>query len=78
MNKDILTKDRNSWEEYIGKLEHLLNSHMENTGVYKCRHDFTYTRRILNNMPGIDVDGTIEYLRNEFGNCDCEVYTVSL
>ena len=73
MENYVLTKDHPAWEEFIRKLLGRLSAHMEDTGCDRCREDFTFTKRILENMPGIDVDGTIDYLRSNFGSCDCDI-----
>lgn len=38
-----------------------------------CRHDHGAATEILNTMPGIDIQGTLDWLHENGGHCDCEI-----
>ena len=77
MEKKILTNDHAGWEEFIEKLRYVMVAHTEFESEISCNKDFRNAKRILSNMPGIDVEGTLEYLKENFGTCDCKVLKVA-
>lgn len=76
MENQIMKPGHRLWEIYIERLKNVLFSHAEFQSEKKCKNDFTFTRRILQNMAGIDVDSSIEYIQSNYGDCDCDVLTM--
>jgi len=77
MDYKIMTPDHPLWDEYLQKLSRRLYHRMDMTSRTRCKGDFTWTRRILANMKGIDVEASIEYLRANFGDCDEDVLDIA-
>lgn len=67
----ILTKKHNCWEKLIVRLENALNK--SQNGSFGCHGDLRHTKKILKSLSNIDVKGTIKYLKDHGGFCDCEV-----
>lgn len=38
-----------------------------------CRHDHGAATEILNHMPNIDIQGTLDWFDQHGGHCDCEI-----
>ena len=45
----------------------------EGKRLFDCKHDLRHTTKILRSLPNIDVEGTLEFLEEHGGFCDCEV-----
>ena len=77
MKKRILTPDHNDWEVYIDKLSFVLRAHIDDElSINNCKNDLRYTEKILKSFPDIDVQGTIAFIKEEFGDCDCKVLAI--
>lgn len=64
MFKAILTPEHKMWKKFV-------NAMMKRKG--ECDNTTRGTRAILQNMQGIDVEGTLRFFENLGGYCDCEV-----
>ena len=79
MGNKILTPDDKDWEKYIGKLSCVLSVHIDDAlSITNCKDDLQHTERILKSIPNIDGEKTIEFIKEEFGDCDCKVLTIIL
>ena len=67
MNKEIVDNKHKYWRALYVRL---------NDGLVKrgCNHTFDLTEQILFSLPDVDVGGTLEFLMDHGGYCDCEVY----
>ena len=66
---EILTKENIRLAEFTRYLYEALGD----PDNCNCKNDFTHTERILKNMGGIDIEGTIEYFEQNSAFCDCEI-----
>ena len=74
----VLTPAHPLWDEFCTRLEgpEGCDFQGEATNVTcKCKagSNQDFSRAILTTMPGIDVEGTLEYFSAHRGHCDCEV-----
>jgi hypothetical protein len=77
MGKKILTPDHKDWDRFVFKLRNLLFVHTEEwSPETNCKNDLRHTENILKFSPDIDVQGTIEFIKKEFGDCDCKLLTI--
>jgi hypothetical protein len=63
--KAIINPDHERWEEFMWKL-------MGRGGEY-CKLTHKTTRAVLQEMQGVDVEGTLEFLKSQEGFCDIAV-----
>ena len=75
MKKEILTPEHDNWFAFRRKLSGLLNAHAERVPSRNCRGNLLYTGRILRTMTGIDFEGTINFLKTNYADCDCRILT---
>jgi hypothetical protein len=73
MAKNILTPKHKYWSALRYRLDQMVNTYIEGKPVFKCKHDLRHTTKILRSLPNIDVEGTLEFLKEQGGFCDCEV-----
>lgn len=66
MELEILTKGSARWPEFIKRLDNLL-------AEWDCDNELTQSREAMAHVSGVDINGTLEYLRSMGGHCDCEV-----
>jgi hypothetical protein len=64
--RELLTRRHPYWRGFMSRLNQNLREH-------GCVHDLTSTRRILNSLPNIDEEATIQYFASKGGHCDCKV-----
>ena len=64
MAKEIMDPIHEKWYEFVAGMM------MEFGG---CDSTHKNTRAVLQEIPGIDVDGTLEFFERQGGICDCEV-----
>jgi hypothetical protein len=76
MKKEILTPENHDWWDFRSKLSGLLNAHTKRVQSRNCRGNLLYTERILRTMPGIDFEGTINFLKTNYADCDCKILTL--
>jgi hypothetical protein len=77
MKKQILTNNHPYWEEYIRKLSFALNAHTEFASECSCNGNLRITKLVLSNIPKIDVKGSLEYIRSNYGECDCKALNMA-
>ncbi len=73
MGNNILTPKHKYWSALRYRLDQIVNTYIEGKPVFKCKHDLRHTTKILRSLPNIDVEGTLEFLKEQGGFCDCEV-----
>src|SRR5262249_59115300 len=66
--RGVLTVESAVWPVFAEFLFQRLGSTLPGS----CAHDHAVTRRLLDGS-GYDVDGTVAYLRENGGACDCEI-----
>ena len=71
--REVLNKKHKYWRGFIARLVGALDEHKNGKRVSFCHHDLRHTRKILVSLPNIDVEGSLEYLQENGGFCDCEV-----
>ncbi|MGO8763247.1 MAG: DUF2695 domain-containing protein [Desulfobaccales bacterium] len=64
MTKEIMDPNHERWDEFVNEMLKRL--------VF-CDLTHRTTRALLQEMQGIDVDGTLEVFESLGGYCDCEV-----
>ena len=65
--REIMTPDHRLWEQFMNAIQTLLEAQ-------GCDNCLTHTRALLEDLPGVDVDGSLEWLADHGGCCcDCEV-----
>ena len=75
----ILTPKRSGWAEFTERLEgpEGCNFHKDKKGKtrWKCAGSMNQdlARAILSTMPNLDVEGTLDWCREQGGHCDCEI-----
>ena len=73
MEKEILTPKHRYWSALHFRLDQMVNTHIEGKPVFDCNHNLRHTIKILKSLPNIDVEGTVKFLEEHGGFCDCEV-----
>ncbi len=73
----IVDKTDQRWTDFIETLDRRLMAHPDEAAATRCQGDLTYSARILRNTEGIDVEGTLEYIHAEIGDCDCDVLDIA-
>lgn len=78
MEKTLFTDSHMQWNDFTSKLLHSLYAHNENGTIEgSCSDDFHHTRKLLNLIPGIDVNGSIANFREMYGCiCDCTLANI--
>ena len=71
MEKQILTQEHHAWPEFMDKLSFIVNAHAHSPSEINCNEDLEISKRILANMKGIDVEGTIAHFEAKLWKCDC-------
>ena len=77
--KTILTPKHPYWRRFIRRLEgpEGCDFRQDEDGKFTWRcaggTDQSLSRAILEQLPGIDVEGTLAYFSDHCGHCDCEV-----
>jgi hypothetical protein len=64
MAKEIMSPSHEKWYEFVAAMM------MEFGG---CESTHKTARAVLQEIQGIDVDGTLEFFESQEGICDCEV-----
>lgn len=75
MEKDILTPKHRYWSAFYFRLDQMINTHVHGKPVFRCYNDLRHSKKILKSLHNIDVEGSVEFLKNRGGYCDCEVIT---
>jgi hypothetical protein len=75
MNNQIVKPGRRDWKLFLEKLNREVFSHYypEFPETKDCEHTFCHTRSILESMPGVDVEETIDFFKSRKTKCDCTV-----
>ena len=73
MEKNILTPKHKYCSALCSRLDQMVNTHVKGKPVFDCKHDLRHTTKVLRSLPNIDVEGTLEFLKEQGGFCDCEV-----
>ena len=86
MQKEIMTPDHPKWEEFMYRMygpegcdfREEYPGGLRGGVLWNCAGDaspdkFIGARRILNSIPGIDVEGSLEMFGSHGGHCDCEI-----
>lgn len=73
--KEILTREHKLFDEFYNELGSLCDFKESDDGeiVWKCGGDFAKTRSILLKFENVDIDGTLRYMEENGGYCDCEI-----
>jgi len=61
--EQVMTPEHPLWSDFISRLSR----------VTLCLGTTTHTRRVLGDLPGIDVEESIRVLAALGGRCDCEI-----
>lgn len=74
----ILTPEHPLWPDFCNRLAgpeacNFQGEVPNTTWTCKGGRNQDFSRAILQTMPGVDVDGTLEYFSQNGGHCDCEV-----
>ncbi len=77
MPKQLIKRGDRKWSEFTDELDRRLSAHPDEDASSRCKGDLTYTERILRNMDNVDVEGTLEYIHAEIGDCDCDVMDIA-
>lgn len=75
---EILTPEHPRWDEFTEKLsgeEGCNFREKDGRTIWNCNggKDRPFTRKILTEMAGIDIEATMEYFNSRGGYCDCEI-----
>ena len=70
---EILTHKHKYWGALRYRLLNTLIEYQNGKEVLCCFRDLRNTRKILKSLPGIEVEGSVEYLQKHGACCDCEV-----
>ncbi len=73
MQKKILTTEHPGWMKYIDTLSYILKAHRVPFNPICMPHDLEITMQYLDDLPEIDVEKSLEYIKSNFGECDCEI-----
>jgi hypothetical protein len=75
MNIQIVKPGHRDWEMFLEKLNRAVFSHYTPgfPETKDCVHTFRHTRSILESMPGVDFEETIEFFKSRNIKCDCTV-----
>lgn len=77
--KEIMTVDHPRWKEFYNRLSGAEGCDFKEDKngklTWQCKggEDKTFAINILNTMPEIDVDKSLEYFEEHGGYCDCEI-----
>ncbi len=71
--REVLTEKHAYWRGFMIRLNDMVNTREYGQFLFNCRHDLSFSTKILKSLPNIDVEGSIEYLKSKGGFCDCEV-----
>lgn len=72
MGNRIFTNQHSEWDQFGSKLFHLVYAHNDGIETGNCSDDFRHTRKLLDLIPGIDVEGSIANFKEMYGcKCDC-------
>jgi len=66
--KDVLTSNHRFWRGFGIRINDLLVQSPQG-----CHQDYSFTRKILKSLPGVDAEKSIESLKSLGGWCDCTV-----
>ena len=64
INMAVMTPEHPFWDMFIDNLGNNEN----------CNHDHCQSISILKDIPGIDIDKSIQYFKDNGGYCDCETF----
>ena len=76
---ELMTPEHPLWEEFISRLEGPEGCDFKDDEngdiVWKCAGgmDQTYAEKILKTMKNIDVESSLQFMRDNGGHCDCEI-----
>jgi len=77
MVNQIITPDHKRWEEFINKLRVVVHDHYDFIGQGNCTGDLKHSERVLRMMGNVDVEGTLEFIRNNVAECDHKVLVIA-
>lgn len=77
MPKLLIKRADPKWSEFTDVLDRRLSAHPDEIVASRCKGDLTYSERILRNRDDIEAEGTLEYIRAEIGDCDCDVLDIA-
>jgi hypothetical protein len=63
MSKVLMSPPHPRWTEFVTELAQ----------ATRCARTTEHARRVLESMPGIDISGSLEALRQLGGECDCTI-----
>jgi hypothetical protein len=62
--KEIMAPSHERWNEFLDKMF---------IRFVGCDEDYTTTQSVLQEIPGVDVDRTLDFFLSQEGFCDCQV-----
>jgi hypothetical protein len=77
---EILTPESPRWNEFVNALTATMTAGLPE-GEWHCDGDpgqagdraHRYARQVMQNMPGVDIDGSLAFFCQHGGHCDCEI-----
>lgn len=72
---EILTTASPRWDEFIRMLAGPEGLNFEEDSIKKCSSatDRPISRKILESMGNVDIEGTLQYFEDHGGYCECEI-----
>ncbi len=77
MAKQILTPDHHAWTDFIDALSAAVNAYLEHFGKCQCGGKLKSTKQILKTIPNIDVEESLAFIKENYGECDRVVLTIA-
>jgi Protein of unknown function (DUF2695) len=75
--KKIMNPDHQDWDDFVWCMNspHLCCRTDKRNGDYleSCLHDTSFTRKLLETFPDVNVEASLEWFKYWGGYCDCEV-----
>lgn len=78
-NNLAMTPEHPQWLEFVERLEGPegcdFQEHPEKGFTWKCKggYDKSFARAILETIPDIDIEASMEHYNKNGGHCDCEI-----
>lgn len=75
MENKIMTPEHPDWQDFLWLLDNLPLCYQRfyNTKISKCDQTLKITKGILETFRDVDVEKSLEYIKQHLGSCDCQV-----
>jgi Protein of unknown function (DUF2695) len=70
---EIMTPSHPRWNEFVDQLSEDLWGDHTTANNPRCQHDHRHAEKVLTELGGIDIAGTLQWLCRQGGFCDCEI-----